>query len=328
MRLKYEPSLDGLRALALLSVMAFHFQRNLMTGGALGVDVFFVLSGYLITKLLTTEHGETGKINYRSFLIRRFRRLGPALLAMVAFCAVAGPKFWPNPAAMAQDMIPALTYTTNFWIQAGATESPLSHTWSLSIEEQFYLLWPWITCWLIKLPRDKAVRILLSVWVMVTIARCAMAAFLPPNPAPYYLIPFHATGLLLGAALAFKPLRTKRGHLAAGVLLALFIGGNATQTFAYTVAIAEIATVFIIADPPRLLENSVVRWFGRISYGTYLWHIPLLWLLPDAGSLVLFGISLLAGALSYYLVEPWAASRPVSLPRFVGKRGQLSFDSR
>jgi len=299
-----------------------------MNGGALGVDVFFVLSGYLITMLLATEHQETGKIEYRAFLLRRIRRLGPALLAMLAFCAAAGPYFWPNPATMTQDIAAAATYTPNFWIQAGARESPLSHTWSLSIEEQFYLLWPPIMLWLVRLPRDRAVHGLLSVWVIVTIARCAMTAFLPPDPAPYYLIPFHATGLLLGAALALRPLRTNRGRIALGVLVALFIGGKATLTFAYTVAVAEVATVLVIANPPAILMNPMLRWLGKISYGTYLWHIPLLWLLPNSGALFLLGISLLAGAISYYFIESWATSRPVPLPGLRLKREELSVDEQ
>jgi peptidoglycan/LPS O-acetylase OafA/YrhL len=322
--LKYQPSLDGLRALALLPVMAFHFQRNLMTGGALGVDVFFVLSGYLITRLLIAEHQEAGKIDYPAFLIRRFRRLGPAMLVMLGCCAIAGPHFWPAPATMVQDMAAAATYTTNFWIQAGARESPLSHTWSLSVEEQFYLLWPWLMLWLIKLPRQQAVRALVLAWAVFTLARCAMTVFLPPNPAPYYLMPFHATGLMLGAALAFRPLRTTGGRLALGVLVALFIGGNATGTFAYTIAVAEIATVLIIADPPALLSNPALRWLGKISYGTYLWHIPLLWLMPGAGSFNLMGMSLLAGALSYHFVEPWATSRSVPFLGFLLRRGQTT----
>jgi len=161
--LGYRPSLDGLRGVSILAVMSYHL--GLIRGGFLGVDIFFVLSGFLITTLLTDEWIRSGSISFRKFYMRRALRLLPALVVLAITCDFATVIFarlyWPPEAfvpvvfGMAYASLVALFYVTNWVMISGQTLWILGHTWSLSIEEQFYLLWPLI---LIALPRRNGKR--------------------------------------------------------------------------------------------------------------------------------------------------------------------------
>lgn len=310
MGLRYEPRLDGLRALAVLAVVGFHSARPLFSGGSLGVDAFFVLSGWLITSILAGEAEATGRINYGAFLVRRARRLLPALFVMLAACLTLAPIFAPDwgPRRWA-DGVSTLIYVQNIRQAFWAAETPLSHTWSLAIEEQFYILWPLAVFGLLRLRlrRGLAVSILLGAWAVLTVSRTALE-WSGADEVAYFLTPLHATGLLLGAALALRPIHNSRGAIALAVFVALLIGGNTGLHFSLAITAAEIATVFIIAAPPGVLRWTPAVFLGRISYGVYLWHIPLLFVLrPQTalGFLPLLAGSILAGWLSHVLIERW-----------------------
>ena len=325
MKLKYEPALDGLRALAVLAVLGFHFAKPLVTGGSLGVDVFFVLSGYLITSILRDEFDDTRRIDYPAFLLRRARRLLPALAAVLAIYWLLCPLLWPALVPKrGVDVAAAAFYVTNLRQTFWPTSTPLSPTWSLSIEEQFYLLWPWALLALMRLPRRHAAATLIAVWAVVTVARVGvLQAF--PGPAAYYFTPLHASGLLLGAALGLNPIRTGLGRVALAGLVALILAGRTSSTFVYVQPLAEILAVLVIADPPRVLAREPLRFVGKVSYGVYLWHMPIFWAGSSLGVswgpatlLGLVAVSILAGAASHYGLERWflmrARSGSVSAP--------------
>jgi peptidoglycan/LPS O-acetylase OafA/YrhL len=266
MKLKHEPALDGLRALAVLGVIAFHARAPFALGGARGVDVFFVLSGYLITTILSDR-----TLPVAEFWRRRFVRLMPALIAMVVIATALMPLLSPQYAARRwQDALFAVTYTMDLPMAVHPWDGPFMHTWSLALEMQFYLVWPFVLPWL---ARRRPALALLCLWVALTILQWAVGAYTPITG--YYL--FHISGLALGAALAFMP-------VAAPALL----GWGAIALILAGFAIPGIPTVFIEAATGTLIAalrrpsplRAGLSWkplvqVGVISYGVYLWHFPI-----------------------------------------------------
>ena len=266
----YVPQLDGLRALAAIAVLGFHCGVPWLSGGSLGVDVFFVLSGWLITGILVREADRTGKIDAVAFFQRRARRLLPALgLVLTATLAVL-PAIWPHALA-------AGTYTMNFVRAFEPHDNPLSHTWTLAGEMQFYLLWPLVISWLAVKSRASAAKILLAVWFVMTVARCAWVSFSGHPDLGYFLPLFRSTGLLLGAAMAIKPPTWRVGRAALAMVLGLLVFAeiNDATRFTFLDPIIESATALLILDPPSVLAWRPFVWIGKISYGVYLWHFPL-----------------------------------------------------
>lgn len=223
---RYLPGLDGLRAVSVLAVMLYHAAPGWLPGGFLGVEVFFVISGYLITSLLLSEHASRGRISLRSFWFRRARRLLPALFLLLAAVAFLAATFYREEAAeLRAQLVAALTYSTN-WFQIAAGQSyfasverpsPLQHLWSLAIEEQFYLVWPVLLVVVLGAARRTRrgldrVRPAVPGWVLALIGAGAgasallMAHLYRPALDPsrvYYGTDTRAQGLLLGALLAF-----------------------------------------------------------------------------------------------------------------------------
>ncbi len=310
-RLRYQPALDGVRAIAVLSVMAFHAGIDDLSGGFLGVDLFFGLSGFLITTLLVREWAGTGRVSLGDFYARRVRRLFPALLLTLVLVAiyaqVAGPLATRRSVRL--DAISSLFYVANwrfiFSSQSYFAEvleiSPLRHLWSLAIEEQWYLLWPVVL--VVALRRWGT-----HLRALAALAACGAAASLawmfrlvPPGADPsraYYGTDSHAFLLLAGASLALlrqhSPLpRTPTAAAAAvrnlvgvaglAVVVVLFLTarGDAGWLYRGGYAVFTVATIAIIdtAMAPRswfarLLGVRPLAWVGRISYGLYLAHWP------------------------------------------------------
>jgi len=308
MGLRYEPRLDGLRAVAILALLGFHLFSPFVSGGSLGVDAFFVLSGYLITSILTREADQTGQIRYGAFLVRRARRLLPALAVLLVVYLVICPLYWPDQAQRRWvDAGSIALYVYNLRITFWPIHGTLKGLWSLSVEEQFYILWPFALLVLLKLRRETAVKALLVVWVTLTLARIACAQWVP-GPAAYYFTPLHATGLVLGSALALRPTQIRCGRAALTGLIVLMLLGETARTFPYAIAMAEVLTALVIVDPPRFLAQPVLRFIGVTSYGTYLWGGVVAGVvgygdLPHLAAV--FSLTLAAGAASYYGVERW-----------------------
>jgi peptidoglycan/LPS O-acetylase OafA/YrhL len=359
--LGYMPALDGVRAFAVLGVMAFHSGLPFLPAGFLGVDTFFVLSGFLITSLLLGEWGRRATIGLRRFWARRARRLLPALLAVIVFVVlyaryVAAPGTYPDLRA---DALGALFYSANwhfiaaggnYFVQTGAV-SPLTHTWSLAIEEQFYLLWPLLVLGLLRLTRD--LRVLLALCVAGALGSALEMGLLSSSGANltrlYYGTDTHAQCLLVGAALAVAlgrlagqraqvggpatwrvDSRAGRSLLAAvgvaGALgsAALWWRATYTGTFLWRggFLLAALATAAVLVSVvcaedtwlARALALGPVRYLGRISYGLYLWHFPLFqW--ADAARTGLRGYPLFgvrcALTLAVATVSFYAIERPV-----------------
>jgi peptidoglycan/LPS O-acetylase OafA/YrhL len=245
-RVPYLPGLDGLRALAVIAVIVYHANSKWLPGGFLGVEVFFVISGYLITLLIVAEHERTDAVSLRGFWARRARRLLPALVVMLGLLVV-WTTFFERDAlgALRGDVVAGALYGSNWfqvWIGAGYTAvndfAPLRHLWSLAVEEQFYLLWPIVMIAILARGRDRLPRV--AAWFAgVALAIGALVAALMPSgsiglcsrtPAAYWTIgdrciskvdflylstPTRATGLLLGAALAlvWRPFALLRGPM-------------------------------------------------------------------------------------------------------------------
>jgi len=229
----YRADIDGLRALAVLPVVFFHARLGPFTGGFVGVDVFFVISGFLITQLIVADV-DRDRFSLRHFYERRVRRLFPALFAMLAVALLAAALLF-LPAdfrTFGRNVVGATLFVSNifFWLQSNyfdgpAEIKPLLHTWSLAVEEQFYIVFPLLLVWLLKRRRESVVAVIAAVAVasfvasVVAVARDASTAF--------YLTPFRIWELMIGSLLALgavPPLRTPReGEVAAGLGLALFL---------------------------------------------------------------------------------------------------------
>jgi peptidoglycan/LPS O-acetylase OafA/YrhL len=296
LKLGYRPALDGLRGVAVLAVMAYH--SGLIQGGFLGVDVFFTLSGFLITTLLLEEHARAGTIAIGGFYARRALRLLPALVAFllvwgVVFLATRPPLLWP---VILGDLLGVLFYVTNWLISYyGRGGSSFSHTWSLSIEEQFYMVWPVTLLLLLRWVRHAPwiVVILLTAAAGSLVWRVALALVGTPIARIFVGTHTHADGVLIGAALAVLLVR-RAGFAATGrlrrVLVALSVLGLPLLFLAVPVvpgyfygvtALAALAAGGVIIDivaggsrVTRWLECAWLVRIGQISYGLYLWHFP------------------------------------------------------
>ena len=364
--LPYRPALDGVRAIAVIAVFAYHLGLPMARGGFLGVDIFFVLSGYLITSLLLIEHDRTGHIDLLRFWVRRARRLLPALL--LALLAVA---VWVHLTAsdfqMAQgrlDLQWALFYGSNWhliessqdYFAQGAGVSLVRHTWSLAIEEQFYLAWPLVVTVALWLARART-RVLVAICAVGTLGSVAAMALLHSISDPsraYYGTDARIHQLLIGALLAVAMLRAPRvlalrqlGSATAAASLAVLATAFMTvgdDMIAYyrggSALIAIVAAALIwglqVAPeerPAKVLSAAPLRGLGLISYGVYLWHWPVIlmvgapaaafaWLPGNIGlNVTRVVITMACAGLSFVAVE-----RPIrrgamptllrSLPRF------------
>ena len=216
-RLSYSPGLDGLRALAVMAVLLYHADLTWIPGGFLGVEVFFVISGYLISALLLAEWRQKGRINLKDFWLRRARRLLPALYVLLVVTLTFAVVFLPGEVAgLRGDVVAALGYVTNWFLIFGQESyfesvgrpSVLQHLWSLAVEEQFYLIWPVVLAVGLGLgaTRLRRRRVLTVTLVGAAASAVAMAVLYAPGVDPsriYYGTDTRATGLLCGAALAF-----------------------------------------------------------------------------------------------------------------------------
>ncbi len=306
----YRPSLDGLRAIAVVTVMVFHFSPDALPGGFVGVDVFYVLSGYLITRLLADELDRTGRVAFAAFSARRVRRLLPAALAVIAAVTVATMVLGNSldRALVADDVLPAALAWTNWHELASATDyfaptrelAPFGHFWSLAVEEQFYLVWPASTALLWVLARRLGRRGRTVGLAVTTLG--ALAGLLwwvrsgTTDPvAAYYATWFRAAQLAAGAALALADPRRLSGRVAgrwpAVALIGLGVGGVLVITVAFPAGATypggwgpavTLATVVAVAGvewapgvaPSRLLALRPLVAVGLVSYSLYLWHIP------------------------------------------------------
>jgi peptidoglycan/LPS O-acetylase OafA/YrhL len=346
--LSRKPGLDGLRALAVVAVIVYHLNAAWLPGGFFGVDVFFVVSGYLITSLLLREHLRDGTVDLRRFWARRARRLLPSVVVLVVVVVLIAT-------ATARDALPALRldvlfsllYVVNWWLIvhrvsyfAAIGRPPLLlHLWSLAIEEQFYLLWPPVLLFLLRRFRF---RVILGLTLAGAAASSVwMGVLFHPGVDPsraYFGTDTHAQGLLIGCALAIAvppwaprvgikaPARRMlcgTGAVAAAGLLVLLVTLGHSSSFAYPTGFVLVdcctAILIVLVVHPSItvgpaLGHPVVRWIGTRSYALYLWHWPILQLTRPDQDLDLSGWPLLLLRLALVAAAGELSYRFVEVP--------------
>lgn len=325
--LGWRPGLDGLRGVAILMVMLFHFEatHELFPGGSLGVDIFFVLSGFLITTLLLEERSRTGGISLPHFFQRRARRLLPALAAFLAiFAVITIVSTQPGVSGLPATLFASLFYVFNWVLALGETGTGgAGHLWSLSVEEQFYLLWPFA----VIVAMRRGPRALLVVSLLLFCVSASLPAWTGRSyEGLYYATDFRAQALMAGAILALlrsmgvvtASIGNRTAFRAALVLsttvLCLFLLAMADRVQfldagMYTV-VAVASAILICAAlnaPPRILTNRAMRYVGTRSYALYLWHNAIAYWMRDLNAIPALVISVVlsfaAAELSWQLVE-------------------------
>ncbi|HEX3946691.1 MAG TPA: acyltransferase [Acidimicrobiales bacterium] len=370
---QYLPALDGLRAFAVAGVLAYHLGFGWASGGYLGVDLFFVLSGFLITSLLLEEWVGTARIRLGAFWARRARRLLPALLLVlvaIAVYVVLNGRYGSSTSAgqvdlsgLRGDALATLFYVANWhsifahqsYFAQFSAPSPLEHTWSLAIEEQFYLVWPPVLLLILALAKGSWRRIGMVVTVVGALASAGLMALLyHPGGDPtrlYFGTDTHAFDMLAGATIAMvAAARPQPGprvrwalHISAPVAAAALgvfwvVAGTPAQLprswmFQGGFLLCAVLAAIVVADVRQfhqgplgmVLSIQPLRWIGAISYGIYLWHWPIFVYLNGARTglstlpldLLRVGLTLLVATASYYLVErPIRQRRLKGWPRF------------
>jgi len=309
--IQYIPAIDGLRALAVIAVMFYHLGFTWIPGGFLGVDLFFVISGYVITRLLLDSIAQSGGLDLRGFYIARLRRLLPALLFMLTTTIIAVGIWAPDTIKRLLIDTPfALTGSINWWLVAREQDyfesigrpPLLQHTWSLAVEAQFYLLWPLILYFIVKkfgksrIPFAALTIAAASGIALLLVSFSIDAANTSKVSHVYFGTDTHSIGLFLGAALAvswipqnFKEnLSRKAQNFIDGIgffgfigILATFLFINAANPAMYKIAfplagVFGAAIIMSIVHPASrfapVLQNRVLLWIGERSYAIYLWH--------------------------------------------------------
>ena len=309
--IQYIPAIDGLRALAVIAVMFYHLGFTWIPGGFLGVDLFFVISGYVITRLLLDSIAQSGGLDLRGFYIARLRRLLPALLFMLTTTIIAVGIWAPDTIKRLLIDTPfALTGSINWWLVAREQDyfesigrpPLLQHTWSLAVEAQFYLLWPLILYFIVKkfgksrIPFAALTIAAASGIALLLVSFSIDAANTSKVSHVYFGTDTHSIGLFLGAALAvswipqnFKEnLSRKAQNFIDGIgffgfigILATFLFINAANPSMYKIAfplagVFGAAIIMSIVHPASrfapVLQNRVLLWIGERSYAIYLWH--------------------------------------------------------
>ncbi|EOG8983519.1 acyltransferase family protein [Staphylococcus pseudintermedius] len=307
---RYMPGLDGVRAVAVIAIIIYHLNPQWLSGGFLGVDTFFVISGYLITSLLLTEYHNTGKIELMSFWLRRVKRLIPAVLFLVMGVIVLSLIFMPMEIQKVRaDSIAAIFYVSNWWYIMQNVDyfeqfavQPLKHLWSLAIEEQFYLVFPIVLLSLLSfIRRLKSIRIIFL--ILLVISMIAMMVLYVPNEnvaRVYFGTDTRIQTLLMGVllALVWPPFQLKAkvnrqmrtmidtaGVVGLAILFICFKFVSETNSILYYGGFFLISTVtlLVIASSvhpsgyfAKFLGNKVFTFIGSRSYSLYLWHYPII----------------------------------------------------
>lgn len=333
MEIRYRPEIDGLRAIAVIPVILFHMGFQWIPGGFIGVDVFFVISGFLITSIILQDVGQE-RFSYSDFWLRRIRRILPALMVMVFTISIVGSivLYAPQISNLGEHGLAALLSLANidFWLHAGnywgasAKDSPFLHTWTLSVEEQFYLFFPFLLILLLRYfkPNAGLIVFLLSI---ISVSIFFYGTQFHPD-ATFYLLPTRAwelgSGALLGILSFNHPLRLQNKSFLAFIGLILVILSYAMidgeQGIPPVLIIPVIGAVLVIAFTKdqtsltnQLLALPALVYIGKLSYSLYLWHWPILVFMknefPKSGSLLLSlystPIILLVSIFSYHFIE-------------------------
>jgi len=337
--LNYIPGFDGLRGIAVVAVMLHHFSVPGFAGGFVGVDVFFVLSGFLITRILQSRFEKERRVPFADFYTRRARRILPAfwtMMAVLTLVVLADPGYVP-PDLFFRSAGIALAFLTHLQIIIGDLPGPLIHLWSLGWEENFYLLWPLVFALAARRGAWRGFRFTAAAAIVgLNVLRFGNYWFGMGVPMALWVFAyFRVDAIILGCAMALftaptEPLTRRRrggGALAFGALAVLLSTFSVIiQTFFLAGGFTLVALcTFVIANHLRrrepsavasLLELTPLRWTGLISYGLYLWHIPVHWWMQQRGLpkpatvLLSFAVTYAVAALSYYTIEAWFRRAP------------------
>ncbi|MGD9954887.1 MAG: acyltransferase family protein [Candidatus Nanopelagicales bacterium] len=347
------PGLDGVRAVAVAAVVVFHMDESWLPGGFLGVDVFFTLSGFLITSLLLAELDASGRVDFKRFYIRRARRLLPALYLVLVATSLAAMTIAQDAAQrVREDATAAFFYVTNWWyvlhgqsyFEATGRPPMLQHLWSLAVEEQFYFVWP-VLAWLLwKVGRTRGVRVGAVVGALASTAAMAWIAVaqgMPEVTDPsrvYFGSDTHAMTILVGAALAtvWRPgvvsarltgrgvaSVTASGFASLAVLFAVFWFVSADSPLLYRggFLVIGVITAVVVASAAitasafaGLMAMQPLKWIGERSYGIYLWHWPVFMLLRPGIDLDADGLQVQFMRLAITLALAELSYRYVEMP--------------